>query len=62
MIVAGGLAIGAAISWAVSEIPQRLLKFSEDDDPATGVVLTILIVTGVSGGIGLLAGQSGVRA
>jgi monovalent cation/hydrogen antiporter len=43
IIAAGGLAIGAAISWAVTEIPQRLLKFSEDDDPAAGVVLTILI-------------------
>ncbi|KND59143.1 NhaP-type Na+/H+ and K+/H+ antiporter [Candidatus Burkholderia verschuerenii] len=43
IIAAGGLAIGAAISWAVTEIPQRLLRFSEDDDPAAGVVLTILI-------------------
>jgi monovalent cation/hydrogen antiporter len=43
IIAAGGLVIGAAISWAVTEIPARLLKFSEDDDPAAGVVLTILI-------------------
>jgi monovalent cation/hydrogen antiporter len=43
IIAAGGLAIGAAISWAVTEIPARFLKFSEDDDPAAGVVLTILI-------------------
>ncbi|SAL13446.1 Na+:H+ antiporter [Caballeronia cordobensis] len=43
IIAAGGLAIGAAISWAVTEIPARLLKFSEDDDPAAGVILTILI-------------------
>jgi CPA1 family monovalent cation:H+ antiporter len=43
LIAAGGLAIGAAISWIVTEIPSRLLKFSEDDDPAAGVVLTLLI-------------------
>ncbi len=27
----------------MTEIPQRLLKFSEGDDPAAGVILTILI-------------------
>ena len=43
VIAAGGIVIGAAISWIVTEIPQRLLKFSEDDDPAAGVVLTLLI-------------------
>lgn len=43
IIAAGGLSIGAVISWAVTEIPARLLKFSEDDDPAAGVILTILI-------------------
>jgi CPA1 family monovalent cation:H+ antiporter len=43
IIAAGGLVIGAAISWIVTEIPSRLLKFSEDDDPAAGVVLTLLI-------------------
>jgi CPA1 family monovalent cation:H+ antiporter len=43
IIAAGGIAIGAAISWALTEIPSRLLKFSEDDDPAAGVILTILI-------------------
>lgn len=43
IIAAGGLAIGAAISWAITEIPARILKFSEDDDPAAGVILTVLI-------------------
>lgn len=43
VIAAGGLVIGAAISWVVTEIPSRLLKFSEDDDPAAGVTLTLLI-------------------
>ncbi|KND54813.1 NhaP-type Na+/H+ and K+/H+ antiporter [Candidatus Paraburkholderia kirkii] len=42
-LVALKFAIGAAISWAVTEIPSRLLKFSEDDNPAAGVILTILI-------------------
>ncbi|QSN61396.1 Na+/H+ antiporter [Caballeronia sp. M1242] len=43
VISVGGLAIGAAISWIVTEIPARVLKFSEDDDPAAGVILTVLI-------------------
>ena len=43
VIAAGGLVIGAAISWIATELPARLLRFSEDDDPAAGVVLTLLI-------------------
>ena len=43
VIAAGGLVIGAAISWVVTEIPARVFRFSEDDDPAAGVILTVLI-------------------
>ncbi|MFM0048712.1 Na+/H+ antiporter [Caballeronia grimmiae] len=43
VIAVGGLVIGAAISYAVTEIPARILKFSDDDDPAAGVILTVLI-------------------
>ncbi|WP_250450015.1 Na+/H+ antiporter [Caballeronia sp. ATUFL_M2_KS44] len=43
IIAAGGLVIGAAISYAVTEIPARLFKVSDDDDPAAGVILTVLI-------------------
>ncbi|MDB5837971.1 MAG: sodium:proton antiporter, partial [Caballeronia sp.] len=43
LIAVGGLVIGAAISWLVTSIPGRLVKMSEDDDPAAGVVLTLLI-------------------
>jgi Na+/H+ antiporter len=43
VIALGGLAIGAVISWLATALPARLVKFSEDDDPAAGVVLTLLI-------------------
>jgi Na+/H+ antiporter len=43
VIALGGLAIGAAVSWLATALPARLVKFSEDDDPAAGVVLTMLI-------------------
>jgi monovalent cation/hydrogen antiporter len=43
LIALGGLVIGAVISWIVTTVPARLVKFSEDDDPAAGVVLTLLI-------------------
>jgi monovalent cation/hydrogen antiporter len=43
VIALGGLAIGAAVSWLAIALPARLVKFSEDDDPAAGVVLTMLI-------------------
>jgi monovalent cation/hydrogen antiporter len=43
LIALGGLAIGAAISWLATSIPGRIVKMSEDDDPAAGVILTLLI-------------------
>jgi monovalent cation/hydrogen antiporter len=43
VIALGGLAIGAAVSWLATVLPGRLVKFSEEDDPAAGVVLTMLI-------------------
>ncbi|CAH2789785.1 MAG: Uncharacterized Na(+)/H(+) exchanger YjcE [uncultured Caballeronia sp.] len=43
LIAVGGLVIGAAISWLVTSIPGQVVKLSEDDDPAAGVVLTLLI-------------------
>ncbi|MGA7817607.1 cation:proton antiporter, partial [Caballeronia sp.] len=43
LISVGGLVIGAAVSWLVTSVPRWIGKFSEDDDPAAGVVLTLLI-------------------
>ena len=43
LIAVGGILIGAAISWLVTSIPGRIVKLSEDDDPAAGVILTLLI-------------------
>jgi monovalent cation/hydrogen antiporter len=43
VIALGGVAIGAVVSWLATALPGRLVKFSEDDDPAAGVVLTMLI-------------------
>ncbi|MDP9154353.1 MAG: Na+/H+ antiporter [Pseudomonadota bacterium] len=43
VIAVGGLVIGAVISWLVTTIPRRIVKMSDDDDPAAGVVLTLLI-------------------
>jgi len=34
LIAVGGILIGAAISWLVTSIPGRIVKLSEDDDPA----------------------------
>src|SRR6202140_330950 len=39
LIAVGGILIGAAISWLVTSIPGRIVKLSEDDDPAAGVIL-----------------------
>jgi CPA1 family monovalent cation:H+ antiporter len=43
LIALGGLVIGAVISWVVTMVPSSLVTFSEDDDPAAGVILTLLI-------------------
>ena len=43
LISVGGLAIGAAVSWLVTSVPRWIGKLNEDDDPAAGVVLTLLI-------------------
>jgi monovalent cation/hydrogen antiporter len=43
LISVGGLAIGAAVSWLVTSVPRWIGKRNEDDDPAAGVVLTLLI-------------------
>ncbi len=43
LIALGGLAVGAAISWLATTVPGRIVKMSEDDDPAAGVILTLLI-------------------
>ncbi|AXL52523.1 sodium:proton antiporter [Paraburkholderia caffeinilytica] len=43
IIAAGGLATGAAVSWAFSFMAARFLSLDEEDDPAPGVVMTLLI-------------------
>ncbi len=43
LISVGGLVIGAAVSWLVTSVPRWIGKLNEDDDPAAGVVLTLLI-------------------
>ncbi len=43
LISVGGLMIGAAVSWLVTSVPRWIGKLNEDDDPAAGVVLTLLI-------------------
>jgi monovalent cation/hydrogen antiporter len=43
LISVGGLVIGAAVSWLVTSVPTWIGKLNEDDDPAAGVVLTLLI-------------------
>src|ERR1700712_4393327 len=43
VIAAGGAAIRAAISWVATTLPARLIRFSNNDDPAAGVILTLLI-------------------
>lgn len=43
IIAAGGIAMGAAVSWLFSVAIGRLLGVTRDGDPAPGVVLTLLI-------------------
>jgi CPA1 family monovalent cation:H+ antiporter len=43
IIAAGGLAMGAAVSWLFSIAIRRLLGVTREGDPAPGVVLTLLI-------------------
>ncbi|HXZ07932.1 MAG TPA: Na+/H+ antiporter [Paraburkholderia sp.] len=43
IIAAGGLAIGAAVSWLFSFASARFLSLNSDGDPAPGVVMTLLI-------------------
>ncbi|MCP3709596.1 Na+/H+ antiporter [Paraburkholderia sp. CNPSo 3274] len=43
IIAAGGLAMGAAVSWLFSFVIRRLRSVTREGDPAPGVVLTLLI-------------------
>ncbi|USU16587.1 Na+/H+ antiporter [Paraburkholderia fungorum] len=43
IIAVGGLATGAAVSWAFSFVSARFLSLNEEGDPAPGVVMTLLI-------------------
>ncbi|WP_153098969.1 Na+/H+ antiporter [Paraburkholderia hayleyella] len=43
VIAAGGLVTGAAVSWIFSMVSVRMAAFTEEGDPAPGVVMTLLI-------------------
>ncbi|WP_345812596.1 Na+/H+ antiporter [Paraburkholderia sp. PREW-6R] len=43
VIAAGGLAVGAAVSWLFGFVSSRFLSLDEEGDPAPGVVMTLLI-------------------
>ena len=43
VIAAGGLAVGAAIGWVAIALLSRMMKWAEDDDPAAGVIMTLLV-------------------
>jgi monovalent cation/hydrogen antiporter len=43
IIAVGGLATGAAVSWAFSFVAAHFLSLNEEGDPAPGVVMTLLI-------------------
>ena len=43
LIAAGGLAVGAAIGWVFSFVSARFMNYTEEGDPAPGVVMTLLI-------------------
>jgi CPA1 family monovalent cation:H+ antiporter len=43
IIAAGGLAVGSAIGWLAIAVPSRVMKMAEDDDPAAGVIMTLLV-------------------
>ena len=43
IIAAGGLALGAAVSWSFAIVIRRVRNVARGGDPASGVVLTLLI-------------------
>lgn len=43
IIAAGGLAVGAVVAGLCSVVLTRLTQSSDDDDPAAGIVMTLLI-------------------
>jgi monovalent cation/hydrogen antiporter len=43
IVAVGGLATGAAVSWLFGVASAHFIKLNEEDDPAPGVVMTLLI-------------------
>ncbi len=43
IIAAGGLVVGSIVGWLCSVVLTRLTQSSEEDDPAAGIIMTLLI-------------------